>query len=38
MAKEFGIDLSAIAGSGPHGRVVERDIKAAQAGGGQQAH
>jgi pyruvate dehydrogenase E2 component (dihydrolipoamide acetyltransferase) len=37
MAKEFGIDLSAIAGSGPHGRVVERDIKAAQAGGGVKA-
>ncbi len=33
MAKEFGLDLSAIAGSGPHGRVVERDVKAAQAGG-----
>ncbi|MFY8039420.1 MAG: pyruvate dehydrogenase complex dihydrolipoamide acetyltransferase [Bosea sp. (in: a-proteobacteria)] len=33
MAKEFGIDLSAIVGSGPHGRVVERDVKAAQAGG-----
>jgi pyruvate dehydrogenase E2 component (dihydrolipoamide acetyltransferase) len=33
MAKEFGLDLSAIVGSGPHGRVVERDIKAAQAGG-----
>ncbi|MCX7325375.1 MAG: pyruvate dehydrogenase complex dihydrolipoamide acetyltransferase [Hyphomicrobiales bacterium] len=33
MAKEFGLDLSAIVGSGPHGRVVERDVKAAQAGG-----
>lgn len=37
MAKEFGIDLSAIVGSGPHGRVVERDVKAAQAGGGVKA-
>ncbi len=37
MAKEFGIDLSAIVGSGPHGRVVERDIKAAQSGGGVKA-
>jgi pyruvate dehydrogenase E2 component (dihydrolipoamide acetyltransferase) len=37
MAKEFGIDLSAIVGSGPHGRVVERDVKAAQAGGGMKA-
>ena len=33
MAKEFGIDLSAVVGSGPHGRVVERDVKAAQTGG-----
>jgi pyruvate dehydrogenase E2 component (dihydrolipoamide acetyltransferase) len=33
MAKEFGIDLSRIVGSGPHGRVIERDVKAAQAGG-----
>ena len=37
MAKEFGIDLSAIVGSGPRGRVVERDVKAAQAGGGVKA-
>ncbi|MFN3890401.1 MAG: pyruvate dehydrogenase complex dihydrolipoamide acetyltransferase [Beijerinckiaceae bacterium] len=34
LAKEAGLDLSAIAGSGPHGRVVERDVKAAIAGGG----
>jgi pyruvate dehydrogenase E2 component (dihydrolipoamide acetyltransferase) len=33
MAKQFGIDLGGVAGSGPHGRVVERDVKAAQAGG-----
>jgi pyruvate dehydrogenase E2 component (dihydrolipoamide acetyltransferase) len=33
MAKEFGIDLSRVVGSGPHGRIIERDIKAAQAGG-----
>jgi pyruvate dehydrogenase E2 component (dihydrolipoamide acetyltransferase) len=37
MAKEFGIDLSRVTGSGPHGRVVERDVKAAQAGGGAKA-
>jgi pyruvate dehydrogenase E2 component (dihydrolipoamide acetyltransferase) len=37
MAKEFGLDLSKVIGSGPHGRVVERDIKAAQAGGGAKA-
>ena len=34
LAKEAGIDISAIEGSGPHGRVVERDVKAAIAGGG----
>jgi pyruvate dehydrogenase E2 component (dihydrolipoamide acetyltransferase) len=33
IAKESGIDLSKIAGSGPHGRVIERDVKAALAGG-----
>ncbi len=33
MAKEAGLDLATIAGSGPHGRIVERDIKAALAGG-----
>ncbi len=34
MAKEFGIDLSRVVGSGPHGRVIERDVKAAQAPAG----
>jgi pyruvate dehydrogenase E2 component (dihydrolipoamide acetyltransferase) len=33
IAKEGGLDLSAIQGSGPHGRVVERDVKAALEGG-----
>jgi pyruvate dehydrogenase E2 component (dihydrolipoamide acetyltransferase) len=33
MAKEGGLDLSAIQGSGPHGRIVERDVKAALEGG-----
>jgi len=33
IAKDSGIDLSKIAGSGPHGRVIERDVKAALAGG-----
>ena len=33
MAKEGGLDLAAIQGSGPHGRVVERDVKAAIEGG-----
>ncbi|MBM3636752.1 MAG: pyruvate dehydrogenase complex dihydrolipoamide acetyltransferase [Alphaproteobacteria bacterium] len=32
IAKETGIDLSKIAGSGPHSRVIERDVKAALAG------
>ena len=34
MAKQAGIDLTQIAGSGPHGRIVKRDIEAAVAGGG----
>lgn len=33
IAKEAGIDLAAINGSGPHGRVVERDVKTALAEG-----
>ncbi len=34
LAKEAGIDISAVAGSGPHGRVVKADIEAAVSGGG----
>jgi len=37
MAKQSGIDLSALNGSGPHGRVVKRDIEAALSGGAPQA-
>src|SRR5262249_38984389 len=33
LAKEAGIDIGRIAGSGPHGRVIPRDVAAAQAGG-----
>jgi pyruvate dehydrogenase E2 component (dihydrolipoamide acetyltransferase) len=34
IAKDSGIDVSAINGSGPHGRVVKADVEAAVAGGG----
>ncbi|WP_018858805.1 pyruvate dehydrogenase complex dihydrolipoamide acetyltransferase [Rhizobium sp. 42MFCr.1] len=37
LAKESGIDLSAISGSGPHGRVVKSDVEAAVSGGGAKA-
>src|SRR3954452_6665281 len=37
LAKEAGIDLGRIAGSGPHGRVVARDIAAAKEGKGLKA-
>ena len=31
IAKEAGLDLAALRGSGPHGRIIERDVKAALA-------
>jgi pyruvate dehydrogenase E2 component (dihydrolipoamide acetyltransferase) len=34
IAKDAGIDVGAIAGSGPRGRVVKADVDAAIAGGG----
>jgi pyruvate dehydrogenase E2 component (dihydrolipoamide acetyltransferase) len=37
LAKEAGIDLARIAGSGPHGRVVARDIAGAREGKGLKA-
>ena len=37
LAKEAGLDLSKVTGSGPHGRIVEKDIEAAKAGGGAKA-
>jgi len=37
LAKMDGIDLGAIQGTGPHGRVIARDVQAAKAGGGLKA-
>jgi pyruvate dehydrogenase E2 component (dihydrolipoamide acetyltransferase) len=34
LAIELGIDLRAIQGSGPGGRIVERDVRSAASGGG----
>jgi pyruvate dehydrogenase E2 component (dihydrolipoamide acetyltransferase) len=34
LAKEAGIDLARIPGSGPHGRVIARDVEAAKSGKG----
>jgi len=34
LAKEAGIDLGRIQGSGPHGRVIARDVEAAKSGKG----
>ncbi|MBL8572118.1 MAG: pyruvate dehydrogenase complex dihydrolipoamide acetyltransferase [Hyphomicrobiaceae bacterium] len=33
VARESGLDLARIAGSGPHGRVILRDVEAASAAG-----
>jgi pyruvate dehydrogenase E2 component (dihydrolipoamide acetyltransferase) len=33
IAKEAGLDLSAIQGSGPHGRIIERDVRKAMQDG-----
>jgi pyruvate dehydrogenase E2 component (dihydrolipoamide acetyltransferase) len=37
LAKEANIDIARIAGSGPHGRVIARDVEQAKAGGGLRA-
>ena len=37
IAKDAGVDVSAVKGSGPHGRVVKADVEAAIAGGGAEA-
>jgi pyruvate dehydrogenase E2 component (dihydrolipoamide acetyltransferase) len=34
LAKEAGIDIGRITGSGPHGRVIARDVDAAKSGKG----
>jgi pyruvate dehydrogenase E2 component (dihydrolipoamide acetyltransferase) len=34
MAKDSGIDLARIQGSGPHGRIIARDVEAAKSGKG----
>ncbi|AWN49270.1 pyruvate dehydrogenase complex dihydrolipoamide acetyltransferase [Methylobacterium terrae] len=33
IAKQEGLDLGAVTGSGPHGRIIERDVRAALEGG-----
>jgi len=33
LAKQAGIDLGRIAGSGPHGRIIQRDVESALADG-----
>ncbi|APX69061.1 pyruvate dehydrogenase complex dihydrolipoamide acetyltransferase [Brucella sp. 458] len=37
IAKDAGVDISAVKGSGPHGRVVQRDVEAALASGSAKA-
>ncbi len=37
LAKEANIDISRVQGTGPHGRVIARDVEAAKAGGGMRA-
>src|SRR4051794_38119542 len=37
LAREAGIDLARIAGSGPHGRVIARDVEGAKQGKGLKA-
>ncbi|BAS00410.1 dihydrolipoamide acetyltransferase component of pyruvate dehydrogenase complex [Blastochloris viridis] len=33
LAREAGLDIGTVAGSGPHGRIVMRDVEAARAAG-----
>lgn len=36
LARQSGLDLAGVAGSGPHGRIIERDVKKSLAAGGAQ--
>jgi pyruvate/2-oxoglutarate dehydrogenase complex dihydrolipoamide acyltransferase (E2) component len=35
IAQELGVELAAVAGTGPGGRITEEDVRAAAAGGGE---
>jgi pyruvate dehydrogenase E2 component (dihydrolipoamide acetyltransferase) len=37
LAKEAGVDLASVSGSGPHGRIIARDVEEARAGRGLKA-
>src|SRR5262249_57017444 len=37
LANEAGLDLTRVQGSGPHGRVIARDVEAAKSGKGLRA-
>ncbi|GAK70867.1 pyruvate dehydrogenase E2 component [Agrobacterium rubi TR3 = NBRC 13261] len=37
LAKDAGLDLSGVSGSGPHGRIVKTDVEKAAASGGAKA-
>ncbi|MCP2154049.1 UNVERIFIED_ORG: pyruvate dehydrogenase E2 component (dihydrolipoamide acetyltransferase) [Rhizobium sp. SLBN-170] len=37
LAKEAGLDLTAVSGSGPHGRIVKTDVEKAAVSGGAKA-
>jgi pyruvate dehydrogenase E2 component (dihydrolipoamide acetyltransferase) len=36
LARELGVDVGALKGSGPRGRIIRRDVEAAMKGGGAQ--
>ncbi|OPF89914.1 pyruvate dehydrogenase complex dihydrolipoamide acetyltransferase [Rhodopseudomonas palustris] len=37
LAKDAGIDIARVTGTGPHGRVIARDVEQAKSGGGLKA-